>query len=136
MRNKDCGKIMEEIERGYGIPEDKNVLAHIRDCPDCFAYLQVTKNIISLGKTEEKIDLWNEFRKMPGTKKRRGAWIVPAFASLSFCLILAFFTFFNNSRSPAVNEANSLTGMSGAAAQQDPGDSVELDCYYEISMDY
>jgi Flp pilus assembly protein TadB len=85
------------------------------------------------GRIGENIHLWSEFsERLENRKSTSGRrWAAPAFAALSFCAIMIFFSVFSSYKPAA-------TGISGSginAAAQESGDNAELDAYYQISMD-
>lgn len=84
-------------------------------------------------RSGENIRLWSEFtERLENRKSYSGRrWAAPAFAVLSFCAIMIFFSVFSSYK-PAAS-GNSGAGLN--AAVQESADNAELDAYYQISVD-
>ncbi len=135
MRNNFCNIIMNEIDGGNGILT-KEAVGHINKCPDCRAYFEVSEHIKSFDESEDKVEFWNEFRISLEERKGRPKWIAPAFAALSFCVILAFFAVFIDNKPKDNINANAGVNVSSAGIQADyTDDNSDLDYYYKISAD-
>ncbi len=136
MHSNDCDLFMDEIDRGEGNFITENMDEHLKRCPECRAYVKISEYLRSLDGSEEKIDLWNEFRARLENREKSAVWMAPAFACLSFFLILLFFSIFSNFNPIAVKKINTGVSTSSSSIQAEfSGDNTELDCYYEISMD-
>jgi hypothetical protein len=127
---------MDEIDGGYSGLAKEAIAEHIKECPDCRAFSEVSENLKSFGKIVNEIDLWNDFIQRLENRNKRPAWLAPAFAALAICLIVAFFSVFNDiSRNAVKNIDNSGGSVHSEVIDSESSDDANLNYCVEISMD-